>query len=110
MANGEKGIITARLYRCNPAVSDESRYDTYKVESDHAMTVLAILRHIFRFLDASVAFRDFECYRGVCLSCEMSIKGRKVKACSIMVRPGEEITLDPLQGYPLIKDLVVAFE
>lgn len=110
MANDGKGVITARIFRCNPSLSDETRYDKYEIECDHALTVLAILRHIFRTLDPTLAFRDYECYRGICLSCEILVGGKKAKTCSVMVEPGEEIVIDPLQNRALIKDLVVSFD
>jgi succinate dehydrogenase / fumarate reductase iron-sulfur subunit len=110
MGENEKRIVTARVYRCNPMDGQPARYDTYQIESGHPMTVLMVLRHIFRNLDPTLAFRDFECYRGVCLSCTMVVKGERARACSTIVKPGEEITVEPLPGYSLIKDLVVSFD
>jgi succinate dehydrogenase / fumarate reductase iron-sulfur subunit len=110
MAGTQQDIVTARIYRFNSLDGQPARYDTYQIKSSHAMTVLMILRHIFRNLDRTLAFRDFECYRGVCLSCMMVVKGERVRACSTIVEPGEEITIEPLPGYPLIKDLVVSFD
>lgn len=110
MAGDMKRAITAKIYRCNPLVSDQTRYDTYQVECMHSMTVLEILRYIFRNLDPTLAFRDYECYQGVCMSCQMIVKGKKVRACSTMVEPGEKLTIKPLPGHPLIKDLVVSFD
>lgn len=74
------------------------------------MTVLMVLRHIFKNLDPTLAFRDYECYQGVCMSCQMIVNGKIVRACSTMVEPGEEFTVEPLSGHPLIKDLVVSFD
>ena len=110
MVNGGKGLITAKVYRCNPLISEETRYDTYQIESEHSMTVLGALRYIFRSLDPTLAFRDYECYRGVCMSCLMMVRGKRVRACSTMVEPGEKITIEPLPDHYLIKDLVVSFD
>ncbi len=110
MGGNEKKIVTARIYRCNPLVGQPARYDTYQIESSHPMTVLMVLRHIFRNLDPTLAFRDYECYQGVCMSCQMIVKGKLVRACSTIVEPGEEFTVEPLPGHPLIKDLVVSFD
>lgn len=74
------------------------------------MTVLAILRYIFRSLDPSLAFRDYDCYQGVCMSCLMVINGKQLRACSTLVEPGQEVTIEPISGHPLIKDLVVSFD
>lgn len=108
MAGKEKGFITARVYRCNPLAGTPARYDTYRIESHDPITVLMVLRYIFKNLDPTLAFRDYECYRGVCMSCQMMVKGKRVRACSTMVEPGEEFTVEPLPGHPLIKDLVVS--
>ena len=110
--SGNEQSITARVFRSNPLDGKPSRYDTYRIKSGQPMTVLMILRYIFRHLDPTLSFRDFECYQGVCLSCEMVVKGRRkhTRACSAVVHPGEDITIDPLPGRTLIKDLVVAFD
>lgn len=110
MEDNEKKIITARVYRANPADGQPARFDTYQIESTYPMTVLMILRYIFRNLDPALAFRDFECYQGVCTSCTMTVKGKRARACSTIVAPGEEVTLEPLPRHPLIKDLVVSFD
>jgi succinate dehydrogenase/fumarate reductase-like Fe-S protein len=109
---GENGtnVITARVYRCNPLDRRPARYDTYKIESSGPMTVLMILRRIFQHCDPTLSFRDFECYQGVCLSCTMVIKGKVDRACSSIVTPGEEVTIEPLPDHRLIKDLVVYFD
>jgi succinate dehydrogenase/fumarate reductase-like Fe-S protein len=110
MRGNEKKVITARIYRCNPQDGQPSRYDTYQIENSHPMTVLMILRYIFRNLDPTLAFRDFECYQGVCTSCTMIVNGKRARTCSTMVEPGVEVTLEPLPRHPLIKDLVVSFD
>jgi len=106
----EKRIITARVYRRNPQDGQRARYDTYRIENTHPMTVLMVLRHIFRNLDPTLAYRDFECYQGVCTSCLMVVNGKRARACSTMVEPGEELTVEPLPRHLLIKDLVVSFD
>ncbi len=109
METNNRQIITAKVYRRNPMIGDPPRYDTYQIESRIPLTVLMALRYIFKNLDPTISFRDYECYQGVCMSCQMMIKGKRVRACSTMVEPGEEFTVEPLPGYPLIKDLVVSF-
>lgn len=109
MGNDLKGVITAKVCRCNPLVSDETRFDTYEVECDSPMTVQAILRYIFRQQGPTLAFRDYECYQGVCMSCQMVVRGKRARACSTLVDPGEEVTIEPLPGHQLVKDLVVSF-
>jgi succinate dehydrogenase/fumarate reductase-like Fe-S protein len=40
----------------------------------------------------------------------MMARGKRVRACSTMVEPGEKITIEPLPDHHLIKDLVVSFD
>jgi succinate dehydrogenase/fumarate reductase-like Fe-S protein len=110
MEGHEKKIITARVYRQDPRAGGPARYQTYQIESRLPMTVLMALRYIFKNLDPTLSFRDYECYQGVCMSCQMMVKGKRVRACSTMVEPGDEFTVEPLPGQPLIKDLVVSFD
>lgn len=110
MSSDGKGVIIAKVYRSNPLVSNETKYETYQVKTERSMTVLAMLRYIFRTLDPTLAFRDYECYQGVCMSCQVMVKGKRVRACSILVEPGEEVTIEPLPGHRVIRDLVVSFE
>jgi succinate dehydrogenase/fumarate reductase-like Fe-S protein len=110
MEKSEEKFFTARVYRCNPNDGQPARYDTYQIELRHPMTVQMVLRHIFRNLDPTLSFRDFECYQGVCTSCMIMVNGKRARACSVMVEPGEDVTLEPLSRHPLIKDLVVSFD
>ncbi len=110
MEENRRKSVTARVYRENPQDGQPARYDVFQIEHKHPMTVLMLLRHIFRHLDSTLAYRDFECYQGVCTSCTMMINGKRARACSVVVEPGEEVTLEPLTRHPLLKDLVVSFE
>ena len=35
--------------------------------------------------------------------------GKNCRACSTWINPGDELTIDPAKGFPVIKDLVVDF-
>jgi succinate dehydrogenase/fumarate reductase-like Fe-S protein len=74
------------------------------------MTVLMFLQHLFETQDSTLAFRNYQCYRGICHACMMTINGRKIRSCSYLIRPGEEVLIAPLEGYAVVKDLVVDFE
>jgi succinate dehydrogenase/fumarate reductase-like Fe-S protein len=39
----------------------------------------------------------------------MTINGAVAKACSTLIRPGEEILVEPVFKYPVIRDLVTDF-
>src|SRR6266545_4750804 len=94
-----------------PAVSRDGHFDSFSLEipDETAMTMLDVLLRIQREQDATIAFR-FACRVAMCGSCGMVINGRERLACKTNVSdlpPGQEITLRPMNHFPIIKDLVV---
>ena len=75
------------------------------------MTVLDCLQTIKAEMDGTLSFRR-SCRSAICGSCAMNINGKNDLACHLqMASLGKEIfTVNPLPGYPLIKDLVVDME
>src|SRR3954464_6452197 len=101
-----------RVYRYDPAVGGEGHFDNYRLEmpDETAVTMLDVLLRIQREQDASIAFR-FACRVAMCGSCGMVINGRERLACKTNVSDlpaGAEITLRPMNHFPVIKDLVGA--
>ena len=43
------------------------------------------------------------------MSCLMMVDGKGMRTCSRVLEPGECILLEPMKGFPIIKDLVVDF-
>jgi succinate dehydrogenase / fumarate reductase iron-sulfur subunit len=96
------------------AVKDEGHFDTYTLEipDETTTTILDVLLRIQREQDPSVAFR-YACRVNMCGSCGMVINGKDALACKTNVSslpPGKEITLRPLNHFPVIRDLVVDME
>jgi succinate dehydrogenase / fumarate reductase iron-sulfur subunit len=60
-------------------------------------------------IDGSLSFRR-SCGHGVCGSDAMRINGRNRLACKALLKdldPTKPITVEPLQGLPVEKDLIV---
>src|SRR5688500_9105661 len=100
-----------RVFRYDPTVGGDGGFQDYVLEfpDESAATMLDVLLRIQREQDASVAFR-FACRVAMCGSCGMVINGKERLACKTNVShipPGEEITLRPMNHFPVIKDLVV---
>ncbi len=100
-----------RVFRYDPAVGGDGGFRDYtlEVENASAMTMLDVLLHIQREQDPTIAFR-FACRVAMCGSCGMVINGRERLACKTNVSdlpPSEDITLRPMNHFPVIKDLVV---
>jgi len=71
-------------------------------------TVLDLVTHVQRRLDASLAYR-FACRVGMCGSCAMTVNGRPRWTCRTLVRDvlrRDRLELRPLANLPVIRDLV----
>jgi len=100
-------IITVKVSRFNPEEDSEVKYETYKVPYKKGMTILDSLIYIRENYDGSLAFR-YRCRVGYCGSCSVLINGIPGLACMKEIPPNkEELTIEPLSNFPLIKDLVV---
>ncbi len=83
--------------------SGEEFWEEYEVEGE-GLTVLEILRIIKEEIDPTLSFRAF-CRAGICGTCGLKVNGEHKLACSTRVYG--DVTLEPPDGYPVIKDLVV---
>ena len=102
---------TVRVFRYDPTTGGDGDFRTYALDlpDEAAATMLDVLLRIQREQDPTVAFR-FACRVAMCGSCGMVINGRERLACKTNVSdlpPGEDITLRPMNHFPVIKDLVV---
>src|SRR5512143_3458034 len=100
-----------RVFRYDPTTGGDGHFDSYvlNIPDETTATMLDVLLRIQREQDATIAFR-FACRVNMCGSCGMVVNGREALACKTNVsdiKPGQDITLRPLNHFPLIKDLVV---
>jgi succinate dehydrogenase / fumarate reductase iron-sulfur subunit len=100
-----------RVFRYDPATGGDGGFQEFTLDcpNESAMTMLDVLLRIQREQDATIAFR-FACRVAMCGSCGMVINGRERLACKTNVSDipaGAEITLRPMNHFPVIKDLVV---
>jgi succinate dehydrogenase / fumarate reductase iron-sulfur subunit len=104
---GAKTLRTFKIYRFDPEVDEQPRWDTFYVDIDKSgPMVLDALIWIKNNIDSSLTFRR-SCREGVCGSCSMNIGGRNTIACT---KGWDEVsgtvTISPLPHMPVIKDLV----
>src|SRR3954449_1071355 len=100
---------TVKILRYNPEVSEEQRWETYQVTAEPTDRVLAALHKGRGGRDGSLTFRR-SCAHGVCGSDAMRINGKNRLACKTLLKdlnPDKPITVEPIQGLPVQKDLVV---
>jgi fumarate reductase iron-sulfur subunit len=87
----------------------QGAFVTYEVPRGPSQTVLDVVTHIQRRIDATLAYR-FACRVGMCGSCAMTVNGRARWTCRTHVEAvsGDgRLTLAPLAHLPPIRDLVV---
>ena len=95
------------IYRYNPDADRKPRMQDYDIalEPTDQMLLDALVRA--KTLDDSISFRR-SCREGVCGSDAMNINGKNGLACVTKVAElPEHVTLRPLPGLPIIRDLIV---
>ena len=99
--------VELRIKRFDPETDARPHWETYRVQVDGSDRVLDALHQVRWHQDGSLAFRR-SCAHGVCGSDAMVVNGRNRLACVLLVRDvGPRITVEPLRGLPVLKDLVV---
>jgi succinate dehydrogenase / fumarate reductase, iron-sulfur subunit len=104
--------VTVKILRYNPEVSEEQRWESYQVTAEPTDRVLDALHKVKWDLDGTLTFRR-SCAHGVCGSDAMRINGKNRLACKTLlkdVNPSQPITVEPIKGLPVLKDLVVDME
>ena len=101
-----RGVIPVCVLRGTGDQTAAGYHVTYSVPYFDHMDVIDALRYIRDTLDPSLAFR-YSCKEGKCGLCGVLINGVPALACKRVIQPGEQVTIEPLPGFPLIKDLVV---
>jgi len=99
--------ITLKIKRQNPEEKPEPWWAEYEVEAEPADRLLDALNHVKWFQDGSLTYRR-SCAHGVCGSDAMRINGANHLACKVLLKNlGKKITVEPLPGLRVIKDLLV---
>jgi succinate dehydrogenase / fumarate reductase iron-sulfur subunit len=102
--------VDLRILRFDPERDEKPHWVRYSVQSEPMDRVLDLLHKVKWESDGTLTFRR-SCAHGVCGSDAMMINGRNRLACKIRVdQLGSKITVAPIPGMPVIKDLVVDME
>ncbi len=102
--------VTLKIFRYNPEVDQKWHYQTYSLEVEETERILDLLELVKGHHDGTLSFRR-SCAHGICGSDAMRINGRNQLACKTLVRDvGDKITVEPLLGLKVIKDLIVDME
>ncbi|MER5602006.1 succinate dehydrogenase iron-sulfur subunit [Streptomyces sp. NPDC002265] len=104
--------VTFRIRRFNPEISAESTWEDFQLEIDPKERVLDGLHKIKWDVDGTLTFRR-SCAHGICGSDAMRINGKNRLACKTLIKdlnPEKPITVEPIKGLTVLKDLVVDME
>jgi len=99
--------LQVKIWRGN-ATEGSGRFVEYGVPRQDNQTVLDVVTHVQRVLDASLSYR-FACRVGMCGSCAMTVNGKARWSCRTHVAKvvGDDGVLEiaPLANLPVVKDL-----
>ncbi|MBO7940398.1 MULTISPECIES: succinate dehydrogenase iron-sulfur subunit [Streptomyces] len=104
--------VTFRVRRFNPEVSADATWEDFQLELDPKERVLDGLHKIKWDMDGTLTFRR-SCAHGICGSDAMRINGKNRLACKTLIKdinPEKPITVEPIKGLTVLKDLVVDME
>jgi len=101
-------LVTLKILRYNPEKDKKQHFETYQVEAQAVDRVLDLLEYVKAYQDGTLSFRR-SCAHGICGSCAMRINGVNHLVCKTLVKDinGSKITVEPILGLPVIKDLIV---
>ncbi|MFM8321719.1 MAG: succinate dehydrogenase iron-sulfur subunit [Chloroflexota bacterium] len=104
-------LVKLKVFRYNPETDKKPHYDSYELEADPTDRVLDLLEYVKGNFDGTLSFRR-SCAHGVCGSDGMRINGRNRLACKALVNQmdSDRITVEPMLGMPVLKDLIVDME
>ena len=100
--------VQLEVTRYRPEQESEPTAQTYEVPYRKDWVVLDALNYIKDQQDGSLSFR-WSCRMGVCGSCGMMVNGEPKLTCAAFLSdyfPGP-VRVEPLQFFPIIRDLVV---
>jgi succinate dehydrogenase / fumarate reductase, iron-sulfur subunit len=106
----EKQLVTLKIKRFNPEKDKKPYWQAYQIEVEPTDRVLDGLNSVKWYHDGTLALRR-SCAHGVCGSDAMRINGHNRLACKVLFKDlGQVVTIEPLAGLPVIKDLIVDME
>ena len=102
--------VELKVKRYNPETDTKPHWETYTVDMEPTDKVLDAIHEVKYHQDGTLALRR-SCVHGVCGSDAMVINGVNRLACTLLIQEvGDKITVEPIRGLPVIKDLVVDME
>jgi len=103
--------VILRVFRFNPEKDKKPHFENYALEAEPTDRVLDLLEYVKGYIDGTLSFRR-SCAHGVCGSDAMRINGINRLACKVLIHDlkTNKITVEPLLGLKVIKDMIVDME
>ena len=101
--------VLLKVFRYDPSIDRAPTYKSYQVPWKDGLLLLSALKYVRDNLDETLAFRDYCCGCSWCMSCIMMVDGKGMRTCSRPLKPRESLLVEPMRGFPIIKDLAVDF-
>jgi succinate dehydrogenase / fumarate reductase iron-sulfur subunit len=99
--------VRIKIKRYQPDLDAKPRWQGFAVDVEPQDRLLDALNKIKWEQDGTLTFRR-SCAHGVCGSDAMRINGRNRLACKVLMKDlGSTITVEPMLGFAVIRDLVV---
>lgn len=105
-----KKISKVKVFRFDPQVEKEARFENYSVPYEAGASVMDVLHHIYENVDSSIAFRMGCAGAGYqrCGACAVTVNGWPVLSCKTLAQ--EQMTIMPHPKFEVVRDLVVDFD
>ena len=100
--------MSKRMFKIWRGNAKGGEWKTYAVDVEEGMVVLDAILRIQAYQSTDLAVR-WNCKAGKCGSCSMEINGMPKLSCMTRMNDyaeGEEITVQPMKSFDIIKDLV----
>jgi succinate dehydrogenase / fumarate reductase iron-sulfur subunit len=102
--------VSLKIKRFDPETRPKAEFVAYTALVEPTDRVLDAMNYVKWHVDGTLAYRR-SCAHGICGSDAMVINGVNRLACKTLVEDvGSHITIEPLPGFPVQKDLIVDME
>ena len=102
--------VTLKIKRFNPELDEKQHWEEYEVDVEPNDQLLDALNKVKWYEDGTLTYRR-SCAHGICGSDAMVVNGRNRLACKVLMKElGKKVTVEPIRGLPVIKDMVVDME
>lgn len=103
-------VIEVEILRYDPDKDEAPYYQSYQVPCQEEWVILDAVNYIKDHIDRTLSYR-WSCHMAVCGSCGMMVNGEPTLSCNSFVRDmPDKITIDPLENFPVARDLVVEMD